>query len=241
MSIESEGSRSESNEHFDQTKKVLNVSVVAIKKSPAGIAKSNCKELIEYEEKTITSNLGNVGPIKSEYDEDHWDEDDWDEESEEESDEEIETEIIKESLVVTEIGIPEQKAKKIMVEEQRIEENNLKSAPTSTTVKKQTTPGAIHPRIVSKPTKTEPIPVADGYCSVPKRHSKLQSLVDLVMWRDESRSAFIFGMGTSVIMSSSYTTDLNISLITVLSYVGLIYLAVTFLFRSLRHRSLNRW
>ncbi|XP_074360680.1 uncharacterized protein LOC141700929 [Apium graveolens] len=96
-----------------------------------------------------------------------------------------------------------------MVEEQRIEENNLKSAPTSTTVKKQTTPGAIHPRIVSKPTKTEPIPVADGYCSVPKRHSKLQSLVDLVMWRDESRSAFIFGMGTSVIMSSSYTTDLN--------------------------------
>ncbi|KAL8154514.1 hypothetical protein AgCh_000030 [Apium graveolens] len=137
MSIESEGSQSETSEHFDQTKKVLDVSVVAIKKSPAGIAKSNCKELIEYEEKTITSNL---------------------------------------------------------------------------------------------------VPVADGYCSVPKRHSKLQSLVDLVMWRDASRPAFIFGLGTSVIMSSSYTTDLDISLITVLSYVGLIYLAVTFLFRSLRHR-----
>ncbi|XP_074371550.1 uncharacterized protein LOC141712480 [Apium graveolens] len=239
MSIESEGSQSESSDLFDETKKVLDVSAVALKKSPTGIAKSNCKELIEYEEKTITSNLGNAGSIKSppnlEVTDDE-DEDDWDEELEEESDEEIETETVKESLLVTEIGIPEQKAKKIEVEEKRIQESNLKSAPTSTTVKKQTTTGAIHPRIVSKPTKTEPIPVADGYCSVPKRHSKLQSLVDLVMWRDASKSAFIFGLGTFVIMSSSYTTDLNISLISVLSYVGLIYLAVTFLFRSLRHR-----
>ncbi|XP_074335365.1 uncharacterized protein LOC141672618 [Apium graveolens] len=169
MSIESEGSQSESSELFDKTKKVLDVSAVAIKKSPAGIAKSNCKELIEYEEKTITSNLGNAGPIKSPPNlEVTDDEDDWDEESEEESDEEIETETIKESLVVTEIGIPEQKAKKIVIEEQRIEESNLKSAPTSTTVKKQTTPGAIHPRIFSKPIKTEPILVADGYCSVPE-------------------------------------------------------------------------
>lgn len=237
MSIESEGSQSESSELYDETKKVLDESAVGIKKSPTGIAKSNCEELIEYEEKSITSNLGNVSLIKSPPNvEVTDDEDEWDEELEEESDEEIKTETIKESVDGTEIRIPVQKAKKIVIEEKKIQQSNLPSAPTSTTVKKQTPPVAMHPRIVSKPTKTEPIPVADGYCSVPKRHSKLQSLVDLVMWRDASKSAFIFGLGTFVIMSSSYTTDLNISLISVLSYGGLIYLAVTFLFRSLIYR-----
>lgn len=222
MSIESEGSQSESSDLFDETKKVIDESAVGIKKSPIGNTKSNC----------------NASPIKSPPNvEVADDEDDWDEELEEESDEEIETKTIKESLDVPEIGIPEQKSKKILIEEKKIQESNLQSAPTSTIVKKQSTPVAIHPRIVSKPTKTEPIPVvADGYCSVPKRHSKLQSLVDLVMWKDASKSAFIFGLGTFVIMSSSYTTDLNISLISVLSYVGLIYLAVTFIFRSLIYR-----
>lgn len=237
MSTESEGSQPESSELYDETKKDLDESAVGMKKSPTGIAESNCEELIEYEEKTMTSNLDNSSLIKSPTNvEVTDDEDDWDEELEEESDEEVETETIKKSIDVIEIGIPEQKAKKIVIEEKKIPESNLGSAPTSTTVKKQTTPVAIHPRIVSKPTKTEPIPVAGGYCSVAKRHSKLQSLVDLVMWRDASKSAFIFGLGTFVILSSSYTTDLNISLISVLSYAGLIYLAVTFLFRSLVHR-----
>lgn len=30
------------------------------------------------------------------------------------------------------------------------------------------------------------------------------------MWKDISRSVFVFGMGTFVILSSSYTKDLNI-------------------------------
>lgn len=34
--------------------------------------------------------------------------------------------------------------------------------------------------------------------------------VDLVMWRDVSKSAFIFGLGTFIIISLSYTKDLNI-------------------------------
>lgn len=52
------------------------------------------------------------------------------------------------------------------------------------------------------------------------------------MWNDVSKSALIFGFGTFSILSSSYTKDLNISLISVISYLGLIYLAAIFIFRS---------
>jgi len=36
--------------------------------------------------------------------------------------------------------------------------------------------------------------------------------VDLIMWRDVSRSAFVFGIGTFVIVSSSYAKDINLRL-----------------------------
>ncbi|XP_028781981.1 reticulon-like protein B21 isoform X2 [Neltuma alba] len=71
------------------------------------------------------------------------------------------------------------------------------------------------------------------YHSFPQTQSKLQSLVDLIMWRDISRSAFVFGIGTFVITSSSYARDINVSFISVMSYLGLVYLAVIFLYRSL--------
>lgn len=34
--------------------------------------------------------------------------------------------------------------------------------------------------------------------------------VDLIMWKDVSRSVFMFGIGTFVILSSSYMKDLHI-------------------------------
>ncbi|KAF7838153.1 reticulon-like protein B21 [Senna tora] len=71
------------------------------------------------------------------------------------------------------------------------------------------------------------------YHSFPQTQSKLQSLVDLIMWRDISRSAFVFGIGTFIITSSSYAKDVNVSFISVMSYLGLVYLAVIFLYRSL--------
>lgn len=159
MSTELEDPQFESNELVDESRKILDESAVGIKKSPVGVVKSNCDEncedLVEYEEKTITSNLGNVSPIKFPPKlEVTDDEDDWDEELEEEADEEIKTETIKKSIDVIEISIPEQKAKKLLIEEKKIQENNLQSAPISATVKKQT-PVAIHPKIVSKPTKTK--------------------------------------------------------------------------------------
>ncbi|KAI4380089.1 hypothetical protein MLD38_006315 [Melastoma candidum] len=65
------------------------------------------------------------------------------------------------------------------------------------------------------------------------RHSKLQNLTDLIMWRDVSRSTLVFGLGTFTILSSSYTQEVNISCISVASYMGLVYLAIIFLYRSL--------
>ncbi|XP_020204136.1 reticulon-like protein B21 [Cajanus cajan] len=77
------------------------------------------------------------------------------------------------------------------------------------------------------------IPKTEEYRSFPQTQSKLQSLVDLIMWRDVSRSAFVFGFGTFIIVSSSYAKDINLSVISVMSYVSLVYLAVIFLYRSL--------
>lgn len=34
--------------------------------------------------------------------------------------------------------------------------------------------------------------------------------VDLVMWKEVSRSAFVFGLGSFVIISSSYAKEINI-------------------------------
>ncbi|GAU50078.1 hypothetical protein TSUD_371620 [Trifolium subterraneum] len=84
----------------------------------------------------------------------------------------------------------------------------------------------------SKPNSSSS-PKEEEHSSFPQTQSKLQSLVDLIMWRDVSRSAFVFGIGTFIIISSSYARDINLSLISAISYVGLVYLAVIFLYRSL--------
>lgn len=56
------------------------------------------------------------------------------------------------------------------------------------------------------------------------------------MWRDASRSALVFGLGTFLIVSSSYANDLNVSFISVVAYVGLIYLGVMFVFKAVIRR-----
>lgn len=66
--------------------------------------------------------------------------------------------------------------------------------------------------------------------------NKMQHIVDLVMWRDISKTSFAFGFGTFLLLSSSYAGDLNFSLISAISYLGLLYLAVIFLFRSILRR-----
>ncbi|KAL8206309.1 hypothetical protein R6Q57_009860 [Mikania cordata] len=120
--------------------------------------------------------------------------------------------------------IHKKKSSDVVIEDKRIHHRNERSNSISKTVRKL--PSVVnHPRTISKPNE---FPSQ----RVPKSHSKLQSLCDLIMWRDVSKSALIFGLGAFAILSSSYTQDLNISFISVTSYLSLIYLAAIFIFKS---------
>ncbi|XP_059276522.1 reticulon-like protein B21 isoform X6 [Lycium ferocissimum] len=199
-----------------------------------GIKKTKSEEFGMCEEKFITSNVVSEAKSANKLEKNLENEDDneeWDDVLEDEIDEEIE----KKSVDVKEIRVQEQnKPKKIVIEEKKFQYNNKRQIPVSSINKKQSPPTLIHAKIHPSPTRTKSVPVSDEFQS--RKHSKLQSLVDLVMWRNVSKSALVFGIGTFVIISSSYTQDLNISFISVLSCLGLVYLAAIFLFRSLIHR-----
>nr|XP_034907767.1 reticulon-like protein B21 isoform X2 [Populus alba] len=134
-----------------------------------------------------------------------------------------------------EFSTPEEKPKKLVSEVKKVERFNNRRAPTSSDVNKQPPPVLRRATLYQNLAKAAASPFANEYQSFKetRRHSKLQNLVDLVMWRDLSRSALAFGMGTFIIISSSYSKDLNVSFISVISYLGLVYLATIFLYRSL--------
>ncbi|XP_011033437.1 PREDICTED: reticulon-like protein B21 isoform X2 [Populus euphratica] len=134
-----------------------------------------------------------------------------------------------------EFSTPEEKPKKVVSEVKKIERFNNRTAPTSSDVNKQPPPVLRRATLYQNLAKAAATPFANEYHSFKenRRHSKLQNLVDLVMWRDLPRSALAFGMGTFIIISSSYSKDLNVSFISVMSYLGLVYLATIFLYRSL--------
>ncbi|XP_015059681.1 reticulon-like protein B21 [Solanum pennellii] len=197
-----------------------------------GIKKTNSEEFGLCEEKFITGNVVSEDESvkkleKNLENEDDDDDEEWDDVLEEEIDEGND----KRSVEVKEIRVQEQnKLKKIVIEEKRFQYNNKRQMPISSINMKQSPPTLGNANIHQTATRTK----SDEFQS--KQHSKLQSLVDLVMWRNVSKSALVFGIGTFVIISSSYTQDLNISFISALAYLGLIYLAAIFLFRSLIHR-----
>lgn len=163
-SVELGQAKFESNDLVDESRKVVEESTQGINKSPAGIVKTrsddkNCKEFGVCEEKVITSNSGSVSQVKSPpkllltYEDDN--EEYWDEETGDEQVFEVQTE--KKSFDVKEISsIPEQKAKKVVIEEKKIHQSNVKSVPISPIVKKQLPPVVNNPRIVPKHTKTKP-------------------------------------------------------------------------------------
>ncbi|XP_049386173.1 reticulon-like protein B21 [Solanum stenotomum] len=194
-----------------------------------GIKKTKSEEFGMCEEKFITSNaVSEVESVnKLEKSLENGDDEEWDDVLEEEIDEGND----KRSVEVKEISVQEQnKLKKIVIEEKRFQYNNKRQMPISSINMKQSLPTLVNANIHQSATRTK----SDKFQS--RQHSKLQSLVDLVMWRNVSKSALVFGIGTFAIISSSYTQDLNISFISALAYLGLIYLAAIFLFRSLIHR-----
>ncbi|XP_022728633.1 reticulon-like protein B21 [Durio zibethinus] len=130
--------------------------------------------------------------------------------------------------------LQEDKPSNVVNEVKKISQFHNKTASFSSTVNKQPPPVVKRATSVYT-TATKPTCSSDDYHykSFPQTQNKLQNLVDLVMWRDVSKSALVFGMGTFIIISSSYTQDLNISCISVISYLGLVYLAAIFLYKSI--------
>ncbi|KAJ4911129.1 Reticulon-like protein B21 [Raphanus sativus] len=151
-------------------------------------------------------------------------EDDDHKEDQEEEEEEVE----KQSVDVKEMNVAKQSSENRVgvVESKKYSQFHNRTAPSPSSVRK------VPPPVYSVPPSKEE---EDNFTHP---QSKLQSLEDLVMWRDASRSTLVFGFGTFLIISSSYASDLNFSFISVVAYMGLIYLGVMFLFNAVIRRGI---
>ncbi|CAL9079931.1 unnamed protein product [Musa acuminata var. zebrina] len=171
------------------------------------------------------------------------------EEEEEEEDVETETGEGKKSFVDKEMDQPDEKPKTVQEEEEEVEEeipalsqeeeknqNLVSMSPMDIVEKKQ---NLVMDYRAMKPDPAV-IPQFDAeeemFQSTCIKHNRIQSIENLVMWRDVSRSAFVFGIGTFFLVSSSYAKDINFSLISASSYAGLVYLGFVFLCKSFMHR-----
>ncbi|KAE8675811.1 hypothetical protein F3Y22_tig00111641pilonHSYRG00008 [Hibiscus syriacus] len=261
----SNGKINEGNEKalgLDDQKEGNNVSIEENEKNGSE-SEENCKEFGVCQENVITSSTSNGELVGSSPDVSVDDDDggggvEDDDESSEDEEEEEEIEVVgneKKSFddikemnvqekqpdkVADEVKkLPETKPEKAVNEVKKISQFHNRSAPFSSTVKKQSppvvkraTPLCTTPTEVAKST---PFSASDDYHyqSFPQTQNKWQNLVDLVMWRDVPKSTLVFGMGTFIIISSSYTQGLNISCISAISYMCLAYLAFIFLYRSI--------
>ncbi|BBH08599.1 Reticulon family protein [Prunus dulcis] len=256
---ESNKALDESDKEIDTPVEVIEKSPVEIENSGSD---ENCKEFGVCQEMVISSGESNVDVLKSDPkasvhdgDDQEGDEEDDGDELEEEVDEEIDVEVEKKSVDIKEVNATEEKLTTKVVNEEKVVKVNEVKKLLHLDRKEVKKLYQVHQNQKPEPISlnlTKPLPVikrATVHSNIPKQtsssneyhnhtsfqetHSRLQSLVDLIMWKDISRSVFVFGMGTFVILSSSYTKDLNISFISVISYLGLLYLAVIFLFKSI--------
>uniref|UniRef100_A0A0E0LTA1 Reticulon-like protein n=1 Tax=Oryza punctata TaxID=4537 RepID=A0A0E0LTA1_ORYPU len=105
-------------------------------------------------------------------------------------------------------------------------------------VEKKAMPVVIYRMTNSEPAKPSPEKKGSPLIGrrIPKQDPVSAPPVDLVMWRDVSKSTLVFGLGTFLLISSSYAKDLNYNTITAASYLGLVYLGVRFLSKSILNR-----
>ncbi|XP_026414575.1 reticulon-like protein B21 isoform X1 [Papaver somniferum] len=139
--------------------------------------------------------------------------------------------VVPSNLLVGNLKNSPSKSERVVIcqEEKKLNEIQKTSIPISSGVSKKTAP----PQPVKKDTPKIPPTGSYEFQRCPDSQNKLQNLVDLVMWRDVSKSALVFGFGAFLILSSSFTIDLNFSLISAISYMGLLYLATRFLYTSI--------
>ncbi|EHA8586797.1 reticulon-like protein B21 [Cocos nucifera] len=131
--------------------------------------------------------------------------------------------------------IPAEKPKHVEEEEEKrinkilLVPPKVEKKPMPSVNRRAIRPGAIKPTTVEV---DEEISVSTSGTT----QKKMQNIVNLVMWRDASKSAFIFGFGTFFLVSSSYAKDLKFSLISAISYLALVYLALIFFVKSILRR-----
>ncbi|XP_064947734.1 reticulon-like protein B21 isoform X2 [Musa acuminata AAA Group] len=145
------------------------------------------------------------------------------EQEEEEEDEEDEV-----NYENQDIPVPSQDAEKDQLPVSVSSMNVVESKQNPVTEHKAMNPD---PAVLPHPEAAE-----DIFGSNSAKNNRMQSIANLVMWRDVSKSAFVFGSGTFFLVSSSYTNDINFSLISASSYVGLFYLGFAFLCKSILRR-----
>ncbi|CAE6246639.1 unnamed protein product [Arabidopsis arenosa] len=159
---------------------------------------------------------------------------------EEDDEEEKEEEVEKKSVDVKEMNVAKEN-RVGGVEIKKFSQFQNRTSPSPSSVRK------ISPPVIKRATSVYSVPqnstsstdrFAEQEDNFTQSQSKLQSLVDLVMWRDVSRSTLVFGFGTFLIISSSYANDLNFSFISVVAYMGLIHLGLMFVLKSLIHRGM---
>ncbi|CAN1224275.1 Reticulon-like protein B21 [Linum grandiflorum] len=215
------------------TGKELGASVLEIEKNNSSGSGDNttCKEFGVCEEEKVVSATSDANHGDEEEEEEEEETGKTEEESEKKRIDNTETKTEKPAEEVIEPKISPRK----LVHQF---ENRAPPPVASTTVRKQPPPVMRRASVYQNITKPSAPSPSQSRNYRGGKQSKLQNLVDLVMWRDVSRSAFVFGSGTFAIISSSYTQDLNISFISVMSYLGLVYLAAIFLYRTLVFRGL---
>ncbi|ONK78900.1 uncharacterized protein A4U43_C01F800 [Asparagus officinalis] len=160
-------------------------------------------------------------------------------EEEEDDDDEIEIEGEVKGFDDKEIDLPVEKSKPKMVvevgEEKRVSQVN--EIPIAPEIGMKENPEMDLKEMEPDPLKPQPIEVEEEMLEIgSETQNRMQNIVDLVMWRDISRSAFVFGLGTFILLSSSYTKDIDFSLLSAISYLGLVYLALVFLYNSILRR-----
>ncbi|PIA27082.1 hypothetical protein AQUCO_08300047v1 [Aquilegia coerulea] len=185
------------------------------------------KEKIMMESSKLISNVSQI-EIETQVVDDYHDDydDDFEDEKEDEGVEEIK-----------EVNIPNEeenkKADVINVENVPIiQESVTPVLLTSNVIKKEKTP----PQVIGQEF-IKPPPISEDFTKLRETQSKFQNIVDLIMWKDISKTSFVFGFGSFILLSSSFTRDINFSLISAISYIGLFYLAATFFFKSILCRT----
>ncbi|KAF5195148.1 Reticulon-like protein [Thalictrum thalictroides] len=212
--------RQSSKENSDENKAIQQITSSTIRSDDS----NNWNELDVSKEKIMmeSSKLSNVNQIESEklVVDDYDDEDDY---------EEVEQ--------IKEVNIPNEEEHKKAVNVQIIHKSESPPLLTSNVIKKEKTPPQVSDYPVNDQEFIKPPPISEEFKKLHETQSKFQNIVDLVMWKDISKTAFVFGFGSFILLSSSFTKDINFSLISAISYLGLFYLAATFFFKSILCRA----